>query len=173
GSGSGNGGLSSAPGSTLALGSLRHSVGGSLIRPTSTMSSTNTTTSSALRGLFGGVSATQTSTDLGECLLASHTDRSRSVVIVFPKFAWRGAITEPVENDDDGGDNGSSGSGGSGEELGASLMRQTRKQAYALEVEPGLRRLAGLAALPQDEEITRVSALPKSYFKRQPMGWGT
>lgn len=157
GSSSGNGGLSSAPGSTLALGSLRHSVGGSLIRPTSTMSSANTTTSSALRGLFGGVSATQTSTDLGECLLASHTDRSRSAVIVFPEFAWRGAITEPVENDDDGGDNGGSGSGGSGEELGASLMRQTRKQAYALEVEPGLRRLAGLAALPQGTPFSSSS----------------
>ncbi|VDO03128.1 unnamed protein product [Rodentolepis nana] len=157
GNSSDNGGLSSTPGSTLTLSSLRHSVGSSLIRPVSSMSGASTTSSSSLRGLFGGVSSTQTSTDLGECLLATHTDRSRSCVIVFPECAWRGAITEPVENDEDGVDNSDLDNGSSGEELGASLMRQIRKQAYALEVEPGLRRLAGLAALPQDTSSSSFS----------------
>lgn len=141
----GNSGLSSAPGSTLTLEShrsLRHSVGGSsLVRPAASMGSTSAT-NSALRGHFGGVSAAQTSTDLGECLLATHTDRSRSAVVIFPESSWRGAITESSDH--------AIMSGSGGEELGASLMRQTRKQAYTLEVEPGLRRLAGLAALPPE-----------------------
>ncbi|VDD74293.1 unnamed protein product [Mesocestoides corti] len=154
-------GLSSAPGSTLTLDSAAHrplrrppSVGGSM-RPSSGVG-----VAGALRGHFGGVTAAPRATsDLGECLLASHTDRTRSAVVVYPEAAWRGAIT------------GVSGGGADGytatnstesmrddclRDLGASLMRQVKRQPYVLEVEPGLRRLAGLIAFPTASTIVAV-----------------
>ncbi|VDK23323.1 unnamed protein product [Taenia asiatica] len=167
GRGSGVGGLSSAPGSTLALDAttahrslLRPpSIGGSM-RPTTSVTGSgggvgcpSPTPTAVLRGHFGGVSAACTATDLGECLLASHTDRSRSAVIVYPEVAWRGAIADSSACIPAAGESVATSEGEpklrvGAEELGVSLMRQARKQAYTLEVEPGLRRLAGLAALP-------------------------
>lgn len=160
-------GLSSAPGSTLTLDTtIAHR---SLLRPPSIGGSMRPTTSAtgggsgvgcpspaptaALRGHFGGVAAACTATDLGECLLASHTDRSRSAVIVYPEVAWRGAIADSSSCVAAAGESAATSEGepklGVGaEELGVSLMRQARRQAYTLEVEPGLRRLAGLVALP-------------------------
>lgn len=160
-------GLSSAPGSTLTLDTtIAHR---SLLRPPSIGGSMRPTTSAtgggsgvgcpspaptaALRGHFGGVAAACTATDLGECLLASHTDRSRSAVIVYPEVAWRGAIADSSSCVAAAGESVATSEGepklGVGaEELGVSLMRQARRQAYTLEVEPGLRRLAGLVALP-------------------------
>ena len=136
----------SAPGSTLTLASSSHqslrrppSFGIGSMRPASTMGSGNGG-ATTLRGHFGGVCAAQTISDLGECLLASHTDRSRSAVVVYPEVAWRDAITDPSSEVET-----------VAPELvgvGSSLMHQVRRQAYALEVEPGLRRLAGLAAIP-------------------------
>ncbi|VDM31208.1 unnamed protein product [Hydatigera taeniaeformis] len=170
----GVGGLSSAPGSTLTLDAtsahrslLRPpSIGGSM-RPTTYVTSGGggggsggsvtcppPTSTSSLRGHFGGVSATCTTTDLGECLLASHTDRSRSVIIVYPEAAWRGAIADSSSRLTTTGESviatgeGEPNLGVVAGELGVSMMRQARRQPYTLEVEPALRRLAGLTALP-------------------------
>ncbi|KAH9279784.1 Tripartite motif-containing protein 3 [Echinococcus granulosus] len=161
-------GLSSAPGSTLTLDattthqSLRRppSIGGSM-RPTTSVTgcvgrrgvaSASCAATAALRGHFGGVCATRTTTDLGECLLATHTDRSRSAVVVYPEVVWRAVIADTSSCVTAAGESVARGEGESklglgAEELGVSLMRQARRQAYTLEVEPGMRRLAGLAVL--------------------------
>uniref|UniRef100_A0A0R3WP60 Gmad1 domain-containing protein n=1 Tax=Hydatigena taeniaeformis TaxID=6205 RepID=A0A0R3WP60_HYDTA len=82
------------------------------------------------------------------------TARSRSVIIVYPEAAWRGAIADSSSRLTTTGESviatgeGEPNLGVVAGELGVSMMRQARRQPYTLEVEPALRRLAGLTALP-------------------------
>uniref|UniRef100_A0A0X3NLJ2 RING-type domain-containing protein n=2 Tax=Schistocephalus solidus TaxID=70667 RepID=A0A0X3NLJ2_SCHSO len=90
---------SSAPGSTLTLMAAHRA---SSHRPPSlggTMRSAHVGGGGApVRGHFGGVTmgtlapGVACKDDLGECILASHTDRSRSAVVVWPESVWRSVI---------------------------------------------------------------------------------
>ncbi|BHF57283.1 hypothetical protein SprV_0100022400 [Sparganum proliferum] len=89
---------SSAPGSTLTLMAAHRT---SSRRPPSlggTMRSALGGGGASVRGHFGGVTmgtlpaGVSCEDDLGECILASHTDRSRSAVVVWPEPVWRSVI---------------------------------------------------------------------------------
>lgn len=148
----------SSPGSTL---SLDFPLGGvqrrphpnnqqhpMAMRPSSGVALGNTN-ANRLRGHFVGVTSTGAAgdghQDLGECLLASHTDKSRSAVIVYPEVAWRGAISASAASTTDTVSSSSL------------IWQQARRQPYTLElVEPCLRRLAGLTTLPSRSFVVAV-----------------
>ncbi len=171
-------GLSSAPGSTLTLDSTsvsfaatagvqrrpHHPALGGSMRPSSGVV-VGGASSHHLRGHFGGVTVAPDngSHDLGECLLASHTDRTRSAVLVYPEAAWRGAIAEKAAMTENAASTANPGATSSESirddclrGLGVSLLRQARRQPYALEVDPCMRRLAGLTAFPSRSLVVVV-----------------
>lgn len=109
-----------------------------------------------LRGQFGGVCVSEPigcSEDsppdlLGFCLLASYSDRTRSGVVVWPQRAWANQ-SNPVDTLSSDGDIPSLSAYDHGLVSGHRSARSfdLSSAPYLVEAEPGLRRLAGLAAL--------------------------